>query len=325
MGEFYRKRETEEFVRRISCHIRDPKIRREVEAEYAAHIEDAVCRLMLEGMREEDAFRQACRALGDPQEYSDLLGDVHAEQSLPPEWRAEVRRQWIVRGLTLVLLIGAVVGATLLWGIFVPQVIVLALSVWVLLWLLRILSALIKRIRALSRLKRTAAETGYEIRIHPSVFTSLLRNPAVPSVQLENRNRVYKIRFLSALKKNMIFRFVGPNMYVPARMAGAMMLNHRHPFLGIGLFGAVPPARILYTLHSDFAEFASGVRILPTLERRFDDKTKTVEEVLIFNPAPMQVRYRRNSTETVILGGETVDGIQLHDIVSFCSMLQRTE
>ena len=321
MGEFYRKRETEEFVRRISCHIRDPKIRREVEEEYAAHIEDAVCRLMLEGMREEDAFRQACLALGDPQEYSDLLGDVHAEQSLPPEWRSDVRRRWIVRGLTLILLVGAIVGATLLWGIFVPQVIVLALSVWVLLWLFRILAALIKRSRALSRLKRAAAETGYEIRIHPSAYTSLLRKATVPSVLLENGNRIYKIRFLAALKKNMIFRFVGPNVYIPTVVRGGMMLNHRHPFIGYKPL----PARIFYFTHSDFAEYASAVQMLPTLDRRFDDKTKTVEEVLIFNPAPMQVRYRQSSTETVILGGETVDGIQLHDIVSFCSMLQRTE
>ena len=79
----------------------------------------------------------------------------------------------------------------------------------------------------------------------------------------------------------------------------------------------------MYQTHSDFAEYASAVRVLPTLERRFDDKTKAVEEVLIFNPAPMKVLYRQNTTDTPILGGETVDDVQLHDTVSFCSMIER--
>lgn len=323
MAEFNRKKETEAFVRYICARIRNPKIRRAVEEEYTDHIEDAVYHAMLGGTSEKDAFEQAIRSLGAPDNYRDLLADIHMEEAISPELKKE-RRTWLLtRAAAVILFLIAAAGATALWGIFVPQLIVLVLAAWLILWLWRYSLALIKRIRTLHKVKKTAKENGFAVQWNRTVFTSLFTPADIPSVTLENENSVYKIRFVASLKKNRILRFVGRNMYIPTAVRGGMMLNHRHPFMGVGLFGNPPPARIFYSTHSDLAEYASAVRVMPTLERRFDDKSKTVREVLIFNPAPMQVLYRQGTADIPILGGETMDDVQLHDTVSFCSMIER--
>ena len=318
MAEFNRKKETEAFVRCICARIRNPKIRRAVEEEYTDHIEDAVYHAMLGGMSEKDAFEQAIRSLGAPDNYRDLLADIHMEEAISPELKKE-RRTWLLtRAASVILFLIAAAGATALWGIFVPQIIAIFLAAWLLLWLWRYSLAFIKRIRTLHKVKKTAKENGFAMQWNRTVFTSLFTPAAVPSVILENEKSVYKIRFAATLKKNQILRFVGRNMYIPVAVRGGMMLNHRHPFIG-----RTPPVRIMYQTHSDFAEFTSALRILPTLERRFDDKNKNTVEVLIFNPAPMKVLYRQSTTDIPILGGETMDGVQLHDTVSFCSMIER--
>ena len=323
MAEFNRKKETEAFVHYICARIRNPKIRRAVEEEYTDHIEDSVYHAMLDGMSEKDAFDRAIRSLGAPDNYRYLLADIHIEEPIPPELKKE-RRAWLLTRVAAALLfLAAAAGATVLWGIFVPQIIAVFLSAWLILWLWRYCLAFVKRIRSLHKVKKTAVENGFTAQWNRTVFTSLFAPAAIPSVTMENDRTVYKIRFVATLKKNRILRFVGRNMYIPTAVRGGMMLNHRHPFMGLGLFGNTPPARVLYSTHSDLTEYASAVRVLPTLERRFDDKSKTVREVLIFNPAPMQVLYRQGTADIPILGGETVDEVQLHDTVSFCSMLER--
>ena len=318
MAEFNRKKETEAFVRCICARIRNPKIRRAVEEEYTDHIEDSVYHAMLDGMSKKDAFDRAIRSLGAPDNYRYLLADIHIEEPIPPELKKE-RRAWLLTRIAAALLfLAAAAGATVLWGIFVPQIIAVFLSAWLILWLWRYCLAFVKRIRSLHKVKKTAVENGFTAQWNRTVFTSLFTPAAVPSVILENEKSVYKIRFVASLKKNRILRFVGRNMYIPVAVRGGMMLNHRHPFIG-----RTPPVRIMYQTHSDFAEYASAVRVLPTLERRFDDKNKNVAEVLIFNPAPMKVLYRQGTTDIPILGGETMDGVQLHDTVSFCSMIER--
>ena len=54
-----------------------------------------------------------------------------------------------------------------------------------------------------------------------------------------------------------------------------------------------------------------------------DPLEKEVHEVLIFNPAPMRAFYREGTTEVELLGGEQKDGVWLHDIVSFGTMLRK--
>jgi len=317
------RKSAEIFVRRICAGIRDPKVRRAAEQEYLDHIEDAVYHAALDGMKEEEALEQAFCALGAPENYSDLLADVHAEEPLPPEWEYERRRQLLIWCIFGCLIAAAVCGAWFLWGNFVWQLIALGIAAWLLLLTGRLLLAFSKRVRAVIRLKKAAKEGGYSWRMNATVFTSLLLTADVPSVTLENGERVYKIRFVTTLGKNRVLRFFGRNLYTVSVVRGGMMLNHRHPFKGVGLFHRNPLPRFHYATHTDLAECGGNVRTLPVLERRFDDKTKITEEVLIFNPAPMRIHYRQKNSDITILGGETVDGIQMHDVTSFCSLLTR--
>jgi len=323
VADFNRKSETETFVRAVCGRIRNPKIRRSVEAEYRDHIEDAVYHAMLGGMSEEEAFRLACRSLGAPENYRDLLADVHERVELPPELRRERRKRLTLWMLAAVLFVAAAAGAAALWGVFVLQMIVLGLAVWLVLWICRLAGAFFKRCRALIRIKKAAAENGFAVCWNRTVFTSLFFPASVPSVTVESGECVYKIRFIAALKKNRILHFVGRNLYIPSSVHGGMMLNHRHPFTGFVRPRSSP--RYHYATHTDTAEFPGNVRMLPVLERRFDDAGRTNREVLIFNPPPMQVLYRRGNSEIPILGGETMDEVMLHDTAGFCSMLSRKE
>ena len=71
------------------------------------------------------------------------------------------------------------------------------------------------------------------------------------------------------------------------------------------------------------ADYNENVYALPTLECRHDPREKEVHEVLIFNPVPMRAFYREGTTDVELIGGEQKDGVWLHDIVSFGSMLER--
>jgi hypothetical protein len=71
------------------------------------------------------------------------------------------------------------------------------------------------------------------------------------------------------------------------------------------------------------ADYNENVYALPTLECRHDPRDKEVHEVLIFNPVPMRAFYREGTIDVELAGGEKKDGVWLHDIVSFGTMLRR--
>lgn len=312
-------RELRRLTRALTASIRDKKQKSEVAREYEDHIYDAMQHYMLGGMTEEDAFSEVCEDLGDIDEIAATLGDIHNQDKIPADVRRENILRWSIIGVVSVTLYGLLLWA---WDIFVLQMTILIVGIILAINLIILSSAYHKRRRAMKSICRYAKENGFRIQANRTVYTSILYAADKPSVILENDTQYIKVRFLATLHKNRVLHFLGRNVYTTSARIG--MLAIATPF-GVG-FHAPPWRRFLPWAGRTLEiadEYALDAIALPTLERRHDPLEKEVHEVLIFNPAPMRAFYREGTTEVELLGGEQKDGVWLHDIVSFGTMLRK--
>ena len=311
-------REIKKLTAQLTKDIRSKSEKSAVAREYEDHIRDAMQNYMLGGMREEAAFRAACDDLGDIDEIAATLGDIHNQDKIP----ADVRREIVIKRTVFGIIFGALyLFLLIVWDIFVVQMtvlivgLVLAINLWVL------LSACRKRRRAMKSIRKCAKEHGYRMQVNSTVYTSIWRAADKPSVILENDTQYIKVRFLATLHKNRVLHFLGRNVYTTGAKLGALMITV--PF-NVGFQSTmwmrfIPWKRVVEISE----ELPVDAVALPTLERRHDPRDKEVHEVLIFNPAPMRAFYREGTTEVELLGGEQKDGVWVHDIVSFGTMLRR--
>ena len=316
--DFELDREVRRLTRALTASIRDKKQKSEVAREYEDHIYDAMQNYMLGGMTEEDAFSEVCEDLGDIDEIAATLGDVHNQDKIPADVRRENILRWSIIGVVGVTLYGLLLWA---WDIFVLQMTILIVGIILAVNLIILSSAYHKRRRAMKTVRRYAKENGYQIQANRTVYTSILYAADQPSVILENDTQYIKVRFLATLHKNRVLHFLGRNVYTTGAKLGALMITV--PF-NVGFQSTmwmrfIPWKRVVEISE----ELPVDAVALPTLERRHDPLEKEVHEVLIFNPAPMRAFYREGTTEVELLGGEQKDGVWLHDIVSFGTMLRR--
>ena len=310
-------RELRRLTRALTASIRDKKQKSEVAREYEDHIRDAMQNYMLGGMREEEAFRAACEDLGDVDEIAATLGDVHNQDELPEDvgWKLDRRK-----------IIGIVIAAVLV------DIAILSRNAGLLLVLLLIpltallvyFRAMVKRLIAVGRIRSYAQKYGMTCRVSYSAFTSLWLYADHADITLEQERQYYKIRFLPCVQPKTVLHFVGRNLYTTTQVHSASPIAAEQFSAGWQLFR---PKNIKKFSKTGLAEISFEVQGdlygLSTLERRHDPRDKEVYEVLIFNPVPMRVFYREGTTEVELVGGEQKDGVWLHDIVSFGSMLER--
>lgn len=310
-----------ELRRLTTCLTKDIRSKSEKSAvarEYEDHIRDAMQNYMLGGMQEKEAFAAAVEDLGDIEEIAIFLSDVHNQDKIPAEVRRENILRWSIIGIVSITLYGLLLWA---WDIFVVQMTLLIVGIVLAINLCIVLSACHKRRRAMKAIRRYAKENGYRITANRTVYTSVWTAADKPSVILENDTQYIKVRFLATLHKNRVLHFLGRNVFTTGAKIGALMITT--PF-NVGFQSTmwmrfIPWKRVVEI--SD--EYPVDAIALPTLERRHDPHEKEVHEVLILNPAPMRVFYREGTTETEIIGGEQKDGVWLHDIVSFGTMLRK--
>lgn len=321
MTDFELGREIRTFCARLTASIRDKTAKAAVAAEYEDHIRDAMQRYLLDGMTEQAAFLQVCEDFGDVDEIAKMLDEVHNCAVLD----ADIRREYAVRK-TAVFVVSTLVILLLYlaWDIFVIQMLLLIGGIWALLRVVVYLRALCKRRRAVRMLRRYAREFGYAIRVQKGVYTSLWQQTPTPTVVLENEEAYYKIRFLATLKKNRVLHFLGRNIYTVSHTYGNALLAITPLAPGWSLFHPRNMTRLNRSgIVMQVIDLPEDAIALPTLECRSDPREKTVQEVLIFNPAPMRVFYKEGNTEIEIAGGECRDGVWLHDLSSLRGMLER--
>ena len=315
--DFHLDREIKKLTAQLTKDIRSKSEKAAVAQEYDDHIRDAMQNYMLGGMTEEDAFAAARDDLGDLDEIAVLLSDVHNRDELPEDvgWKLDRRK-----------IIGIVIAAILV------DVAILSRNAGLLLVLLLVpltallvyLRAMVKRLIAVGHIRRYAKKHGMTCRVSYSAFTSLWLYADHADITLENQQQYYKIRFLPCVQPKTVLHFVGRNLYTTTQVHGASPIAAEQFSAGWQLFR---PKNIKKLSKTGLAEISFEVQGdlygLPTLERRHDPRDKEVYEVLIFNPVPMRVFYREGTTEVELVGGEQKDGVWLHDIVSFGSMLER--
>ena len=314
-------RELRRLTRALTASIRDKKQKSEVAREYEDHIYDAMQNYMLGGMREEEAFRAARDDLGDIDEIAVMLGDIHNQDKIPAEVRRENILRWSIIGVVSVTLYGLLLWA---WDIFVLQMTILIVGIILAVNLIILSSAYHKRRRAMKSIRKYAKENGYRMQANRTVYTSILYAADKPSVILENDTQYIKVRFLATLHKNRVLHFLGRNAYLVTHTYGNALLARSlcHPiWMYLRPYNIRPASRSGIVMMT--ADYEENAYALPTLERRHDPRDKEVHEVLIFNPAPMRAFYREGTTEVELLGGEQKDGVWLHDIVSFGTMLRK--
>ncbi len=310
-------RELRRLTTRLTKDIRSKSEKSAVAREYEDHIRDAMQNYMLGGMREEEAFAAAMEDLGDIDEIAVLLGDVHNRDEVPEDvgWKLDRRK-----------IIGIVIAAVLLDVAILSQNtgLLLVLLLIPLTALLVYLRAMVKRSIAIGRIRGYAKKHGMICHISCSAVTSLWLYADHADITLENQQQYYKIRFLPCVQPKTVLHFVGRNLYTTTQVHGASPIAAEQFSAGWQLFR---PKNIKKFSKTGLAEISFTVQGdlygLPTLERRHDPRDKEIHEVLIFNPVPMRVFYREGTTEVELVGGEQKDGVWLHDIVSFGSMLER--
>ena len=319
--EFVLEAELRRLTRALTASIRDKKQKSEVAREYEDHIRDAMQNYMLGGMSEEAAFHAAREDLGDIEEIAATLGDVHNQDKIP----ADVRREIMIKRTVLGVVFGALyLFLLIVWDIFVVQMTVLIGGLVLGINLCILLSAWKKRRRAMKSIRKYAKAHGYRMQSNRTVYTSIWRAADEPSVILENDTQYIKVRFLATLHKNRALKFLGRNIYMVTRTYGNMMLARTLFAPGWVLFRPRNlehlPRAGAFLMAADYNE---NVYALPTLECRHDPRGKEVHEVLILNPVPMRAFYREGTIDVELVGGEQMDGVWLHDIVSFGTMLAR--
>ena len=317
-NDFDLDRQIKKMTAQLTKDIRQKSEKAAVAREYEDHIRDAMQNYMLGGMREEEAFRTACDDLGDIEEISGLLGDIHNQDKIPEDVRRENILRWSIIGVVGVTLYGLLLWA---WDIFVLQMTILIVGIILAVNIIILSLAYHKRRRAMKSIRKYAKENGYRIQANRTVYTSILYAADKPSVILENDTQYIKVRFLATLHQNRVLHFLGRNVYTTGAKLGALMITV--PF-NVGFQSTmwmrfIPWKRVVEISE----ELPVDAVALPTLERRHDPRDKEVHEVLIFNPVPMRAFYREGTTDVELVGGEQKDGVWLHDIVSFGTMLKR--
>lgn len=210
------------------------------------------------------------------------------------------------------------------WVVFLGQVALIILGVVLLYFMYRYIRTVRKRMKAVKKLKKTAASTGFKCKKTGSYLNFDSHNMETCFVLTKGLTQ-YNVRFLTVFGKNRTLRFFAPDAYVSEKTVGYMLLiNHRNVFGHMMARMFKPkniPGDLLKWTHSETVTFPSntiytkGVEVL---------QSGNVHEVVILNPVPLKAFFLDKTTWKQIIGGETWQNLSFHDISSFCSMIERS-
>lgn len=202
------------------------------------------------------------------------------------------------------------------WIIFLGECLLLLLACAVLRWL----GALIRRCRAVHKLKKAAQDGGYALERRGLRWLSLGRSSAETAFVLTRSDQIFHVHFIPAVGRARTLRFWGRDAYVSEKSVGFLLLNTNKPmslsaarmFKPAGMSGST-----LQWSHSETVAYPSG-----TIRLHGMDAVDGVQDVILLNPVPMQAFTRNGNNWDAIIGGETVFGVTFHDIGSFCTLLR---
>lgn len=296
-------RDMERAVRHICRGIHSKKVRRQAEQEYREHLEDHAYRLLLRGIPEDRAVAEAVTALGDPEELCHMLCAVH--NRFPPELGTNVR--WLILRVAVALYLGLWVRMFL--PLFpalqaVPFLIVFGLAPF------RYLRSLFFRVMRVSRLRRVCKEKGYRIQQAASPILSVYFPARRPEWIIYTPDKTYCVHFLAVHNPH-------ATLYLPDSYVYTLTTTHGQ---GARFVDRSPIRRNIIVTGDQTYENRSFHNLYFPIG--MEHGRENVERILLINPVPGVVLFRKGTVMEYAGNGDKVFGITLYDAKAFTDVLK---
>ena len=291
------KAELERFTARLVREIRSPRRRKHVKQEYAEHMDDIVYHRMLSGESEAAAFRAACEEIGEASKISELLAAVHNRDKMPG---------WVRFVLLLALGIGVLISYFAVnnyvyrtWVVFLAQLVLLVLCVFLAVAFIRLLACLRIRKKAIKKLKAYAKVNDLKLVQCANGYKSIFARQSCPEFYLETRRARYIISFWTTFWRIRHLRLLDVGLYTYSHYVGYAMLGGPGQMggsYGMGRGFMLPIFREwakkigLPLWHTDLVEVPQGMHLIPKIE--WEDKENPEKKnvrVLLLNPVPYKI------------------------------------
>lgn len=176
----------------------------------------------------------------------------------------------------------------------------LALLLLLFVLLRRIVFAVVKRLRLTAMLKRICAKNRWQYRQNRAAFASFCSFSAQPDIEIETPETLYCIRLFTCINQRWFLHFPKENVVLYTKRyirLGRRVSKNR------AVFGDAASERVRI----------KKMRLLPQIE--IPETEKTVERILLFNPAPKEIsRVNASRTAAEIVGsGDIVFGQRIYN------------
>ncbi len=292
-------------VRRICRSIHSKKIRENTEQEYLEHMEDHVYRLLLRGVPEEKAVAEALAALGDSEELCHMLGAIH--NRMPADLGRNLL--WLaIRALPATFL-GCLIWATGLSESY-PVIWLLPVLIVVGLEPARYLRSLMLRLKQITRIQRVCRDKGYKIERMASPILSVFIPARRPEWVIETGKHTYCVHFLAVHNRHAELCFLDSYAYTLTVIRGQ----------GARFVDRAP--RRFKLLRIGDQSYSEQIRHSLYFPASPDFRAGTMERILLLNPVPNEVSYRKGTTEEYVGNGDAVFGFLVYDGNAFVALLE---
>lgn len=176
----------------------------------------------------------------------------------------------------------------------------LALLLWLFVLLRRIGFAVVKRLRLTAMLKRICAQNRWQYRQNRAAFASFFGFAAQPDIEIETPETLYCIRLFTCVNQRWFLHFPKENV---------ALYTKRYIRLG----KRASKSRAVYGNAASERVCVKKMRLLPPM--KIPETEKTVERILLFNPAPKEIsRVNASRTAAEIVGsGDVVFGQRIYN------------
>lgn len=299
------EREMQQTVRRICRSIHSKKARESTEQEYLEHVEDHVYCLLLRGVPEKQAVTEALAALGDSEELCHMLGAIH--NRMPADLGKKLL--WLAIRALPATFFGCLIWAT---GLSESHPIIWLLPILIVVGLepVRYLRSLMLRLKQIARIQKVCRDKGYTIERMASPILSVFIPARRPEWVIETGKHTYCVHFLAVHNRHASLLFLDSYAYTLTviRGQGARFVDR-----------APRRFNLLRTGDQTYSEQMQHSLYFPASP---DFRAGIVERILLLNPVPNEISYRKETVEESVGNGDAVFGFTVYDGRSFADMLK---
>lgn len=306
------------YTSEISRDIRSPRRRKLVKKEYTIFLEHAVHNYMLEGHREEDAFRIAREELGDVKTLQRTLVSIHNK-----------RTSKLLKKLAYVFLIAVMICMPRFiphfnvsyslqsWLTLFAQLICIGASIAFLFGEYKYIRGVVKRVFLVGKIKRICKENGYDFYCTSKIYTEWNGDSHVPSLVIQTKEKTYAVRFIACLKRNDTYTFTDINSYFTTTNFNPILWSNNYPVSLITVPGRWLLPRFA-TVKNDYVKDEVTRHSCGTIN------LSNAEKILCIHPIAVNVQVVHTNRGENIFDGDVFKGHTVYSGSGLCEMLRGT-